>query len=323
MTWIENMHNCPKSFNHPLVTFSSLTSAGLVEAGFSMATKQSIWRRWFCMTSLQPETWTGIRVCKGSCVTVILGGLVSHRMIPKSSKYPPRPWVPKGSLKVRTTQATLVLFQMGPNMRFPNLNTSNTGETSWRTMHLYYFPCKCVHGMLPEHHEVLYHLFAQVVIYTVDLVLLEQGRQMSWQLLWALEVTAKGLLNNDPVPASVLQTQWIRLKQLNSKQIICFVDSWLYQTLTCGSCSGFWYLRWHRGTQWEAERGRRVCWRQLPPAEMTDEHWVEWKSCHHHTCLWHRSSYWRRQRDTRSLQQLPKENSGFWFLKTKTQSFND
>lgn len=107
-----------------------------------MATKQSIWRRWFCMTSLHPETWTGIRVSKGSCVTATLylvfhfylGGLVSHRIIPKSSKYPPRPWVPKGSLKVRTTQATLFLFHMGPNMRFPNLNTNNTGERNWRIM---------------------------------------------------------------------------------------------------------------------------------------------------------------------------------------------
>lgn len=65
---------------------------------------------------------------------------------------------------------------------------------------------KCVYELLPEHHEVLDHLFAQVVVYAVDLVLCEQGGQMSWQLLWALEVTAKGLLNNYPVPASVLQT---------------------------------------------------------------------------------------------------------------------
>lgn len=44
-------------------TFSSLTSSGLVVGGFSMATRQSIWRRWFCMTSLHPETRTGIRLC--------------------------------------------------------------------------------------------------------------------------------------------------------------------------------------------------------------------------------------------------------------------
>lgn len=41
--------------------------------------------------------------------------------MPKSSKYPPLPWVPKGSLKVRTTQATLSRFHMGPNILFPNL----------------------------------------------------------------------------------------------------------------------------------------------------------------------------------------------------------
>ena len=46
---------------------------------------------------------------------------LSYRMIPKSSKYPPRPWVPNGSLKVRTTAATLLRFHMGPKMRFPNL----------------------------------------------------------------------------------------------------------------------------------------------------------------------------------------------------------
>lgn len=117
--------------NHPIigVTFSSLTSSGLVEAGFSMATKQSIWRRWFCMTSLHPETRDGIRACRDSRVTIMLSSAfslssrcaASHRMIPKSSKYPPRPWVPKGSLKVRTTHATLFLFHMGPKMRFPNL----------------------------------------------------------------------------------------------------------------------------------------------------------------------------------------------------------
>lgn len=64
----------------------------------------------------------------------------------------------------------------------------------------------CVWNMLPEHHEVLDHFFSQIVVYAVDLVLCEQGRQVGWQLLWALEVTAKRLLNNDPVPASVLQT---------------------------------------------------------------------------------------------------------------------
>lgn len=38
---------------------------------------------------------------------------------------------------------------------------------------------KCVCGSLPEYHEVLNHLFAQVVVDAVDLVLCEQGGQMS------------------------------------------------------------------------------------------------------------------------------------------------
>lgn len=54
----------------------------------------------------------------------------SHRMMPKSSKYPPRPWVPNGSLKVRTTAATLVRFHMGPKMRFPNLQTNERRSMS-------------------------------------------------------------------------------------------------------------------------------------------------------------------------------------------------
>lgn len=54
MTWMhEEMFTCPALFYHSIiVTFSFLTSSGLMEAGFSMATKLSTWRRWFCMTSL-------------------------------------------------------------------------------------------------------------------------------------------------------------------------------------------------------------------------------------------------------------------------------
>lgn len=57
---------------------------------------------------------------------MIKDSMNDHRMMPKSSKYPPRPWVPNGSLKVRTTQATLSLFQIGPKMRFPNLQKNIT-----------------------------------------------------------------------------------------------------------------------------------------------------------------------------------------------------
>lgn len=36
-----------------------------------------------------------------------------------------------------------------------------------------------MHELLPENHEVLYHLLAQVVVNAVDLVLFKQGGQMS------------------------------------------------------------------------------------------------------------------------------------------------
>lgn len=41
----------------------------------------------------------------------------------------------------------------------------------------------CVYGVLPEHHEVLDHLFAQVVVYAVDLVLRVQASEVGRQLL--------------------------------------------------------------------------------------------------------------------------------------------
>lgn len=78
--------------------------------------------------------------------------------------------------------------------------------------------------VLPQHHEVLDHLFAQVVVYPVDLVLWEQGGQVGWQLLRALEVTTKRLFNNDPVPASVLQTQLVRTMSSKIMSTIHFTD---------------------------------------------------------------------------------------------------
>lgn len=41
--------------NASLPTFSSRTSSESVEAGFSMATRHNICRRWFCITSLVSE----------------------------------------------------------------------------------------------------------------------------------------------------------------------------------------------------------------------------------------------------------------------------
>lgn len=112
-----------------------------------MATSVSIWRRWFCMTSLRGRkvkrkwnTWCILCQIKNQAKmltfwlererefikfltpqNVSKHIMLSYRIIPKSSKYPPLPLVPKGSLNVRTTLATLSLFQIGPNILFPNL----------------------------------------------------------------------------------------------------------------------------------------------------------------------------------------------------------
>ncbi len=66
-----------------LVTFSSLTSSELVDAGFSMATRLSICSRWFCITSLETEKRNTfiyksclIRISKSSQP---LKGILMHR----------------------------------------------------------------------------------------------------------------------------------------------------------------------------------------------------------------------------------------------------
>lgn len=58
----------------------------------------------------------------------------------------------------------------------------------------------------PEHHEVLHHFFAQIVIYTVDLFFSEEGGEVSGQLFRALKVMSKRLFYNHPVPASTQHT---------------------------------------------------------------------------------------------------------------------
>lgn len=76
--------------------------------------------------------------------------------------------------------------------------------------------------MIPEHHQVLDHLFAQVVVYAVDLVLVEQRGQVGRQLLGALEVAAERLLNYHPVPASVAQAGsegWISIMRPGAARI--------------------------------------------------------------------------------------------------------
>lgn len=61
----------------------------------------------------------------------------------------------------------------------------------------------------PEHHQVLHHFLAQVVVNTVDLFFSEEGGEVSGQLLRALQVMSKRLLYNHPVPASAQQNEHI------------------------------------------------------------------------------------------------------------------
>ena len=55
---------------------------------------------------------------------------------------------------------------------------------------------------IPHHHEVLHHLLAEVVIDTVDLLLLEEAAEVLAQLGRAGRVLAKRLLHNDTIPAT-------------------------------------------------------------------------------------------------------------------------
>lgn len=52
----------------------------------------------------------------------------TNLMMPKLSKYPPRPMVPKGSLKEIMTLAMLSLFQSGVNILFPNLEQKKVAD---------------------------------------------------------------------------------------------------------------------------------------------------------------------------------------------------
>lgn len=55
----------------------------------------------------------------------------------------------------------------------------------------------------PKGQQVLDHLFAQVVINPVDLVLFEQRSQRFGQRIGRLAVTAEGLLNYEPRPSTM------------------------------------------------------------------------------------------------------------------------
>lgn len=53
----------------------------------------------------------------------------------------------------------------------------------------------------PNGHQILNHFLSQVVIYTVQLLLVEQLRQMGTQSVRALRIPSEGFLNDDPIPA--------------------------------------------------------------------------------------------------------------------------
>lgn len=66
--------------------------------------------------------------------------------------------------------------------------------------------------MIPKHHEILDHLFPQVVINAVDLILSEQRGQVGGELPGALQVPTKRLFHNYSVPASAIKKFMLNYK---------------------------------------------------------------------------------------------------------------
>ena len=58
---------------------------------------------------------------------------MTSRMMPNSSKYPPRPMVPNGSLKVIVTDEILLRFQRGWKMELANLKEKESKFVSGKT----------------------------------------------------------------------------------------------------------------------------------------------------------------------------------------------
>lgn len=54
---------------------------------------------------------------------------------------------------------------------------------------------------IPQNNEVLHHFLAQVVIDPVDLFFRKQFGEVTRKLVWRLEVTTEGLLDDDSCPA--------------------------------------------------------------------------------------------------------------------------
>lgn len=159
------------------IAFSSRISSGLVEAGFSIAKSDRICNKWFCITS---------------------------RIIPNSSKYPPRPWVPKGSLNEIKTDAMLSRFHVGVNILFPNLKTSiNMNRCEYD---FFFATIHILHDLIPvnkvpQSHEILNHFFPKIMVNAVNLLLTKQRCEMITQLSRRSAVLSKGLLNNYSRPA--------------------------------------------------------------------------------------------------------------------------
>ena len=84
-------------------------------------------------------------------------------MIPNSSKYPPRPWVPKGSLKVMVTLAMESRFHVGPKIMFEKRR-----EMRFWTISL---PGNLTHCVLFQFSE---KVFTEVMVNPVELVLAEE-----------------------------------------------------------------------------------------------------------------------------------------------------
>lgn len=68
-----------------------------------------------------------------------IGHKNTDRIIPNSSKYPPRPSVPNGSLKEIVTEPMLSRFQIGPKILLANLHKNKGTEISIHILCRFHF----------------------------------------------------------------------------------------------------------------------------------------------------------------------------------------
>ena len=74
---------------------------------------------------------------------------------------------------------------------YPHLSRKPTCSPKYEIIRYYH---------LPEHHEILNHLFAEVVVDAVDLLFPEQVGQVVGQVIGGFQVTSKRFLHNQPRP---------------------------------------------------------------------------------------------------------------------------